>query len=427
MNKWQTKQIKDLGRVVTGKTPPKIEPHYFDGDELFISPKDLAWDQLYVTQTETRVSTKALEKFKNQVIPKDTVMFTSLSFGFGKMGITSRASLTNQQINSIVVNQDNSFRFVFYLLRACKPFIFAYNSGIDTPIVPKSVFERIEVTCPVLPLQYKIAGILWAYDELIQNNKRRIALLEKVAEELYREWFIRLRFPGHEDVKVLKGVPQGWDLVKLEYAFKFTGGGTPSKEVGRYWNGGDVNWFTPSDVTGADGMFLERSGDQCTEEGFNNSAAKMFPRYSVMLTSRATIGAIGINLTPACTNQGFITCIPNARYPLPYLYHWIKLAKPHFESLAVGATFAELTKGTFKRIKILTPPESTVTEFARIELPLFKAIEELLKTNRRLIETRDKLLPRLMVGKISVDKLDIQFPPSMAEEVSAGLHITTHA
>jgi type I restriction enzyme S subunit len=272
---------------------------------------------------------------------------------------------------------------------------------------------------PPPPLQKKIAAIISAYDELIENNRRRIALLEKLAEEIYREWFVRLRFPGHEKVRVIKGVPQGWELVKLENAFKFTGGGTPSKEVDRYWNGGDINWFTPSDITGADGMFLEKSGDPCTEEGFNNSSAKMFPAYSVMLTSRATIGAIGINTTPACTNQGFITCIPNARYPLPFLYHWAKLAKPHFEILAVGATFAELTKGTFKRIEILTPPEPIVAEFAKIESPLFKAIENLLTTNRKLIETRDKLLPRLISGKLPVENLAIQFPPGMAEELDA--------
>jgi type I restriction enzyme S subunit len=146
-----------------------------------------------------------------------------------------------------------------------------------------------------------------------------------------------------------------------------------------------------------------------------------------MLTSRATIGAIGINLTPACTNQGFITCIPNERYPLQYMYHWIKLAKPHFELLAVGATFAELTKGTFKRIEILTPPEPIMAEFARIEAPFFKAIENQLRANQKLIETRNKLLPRLMSGKLSVEGLDIQFPPSATDELTNEPTTTTHA
>jgi type I restriction enzyme S subunit len=319
----------------------------------------------------------------------------------------------------------NNPRFAYYFVQKMQ--LENFNSGAGVPTLNQNHLHKLKIRIPPVQVQKKIAAILSVYDVLIENSKRRIELLEKLAEEIYREWFVRHRFPGHEKTKVVKGVPQGWELAKLEHAFKFTGGGTPSKEVGRYWNGGDVNWFTPTDITGADGIFLEKSGDQCTEEGFNNSSARMFPAYSVMLTSRATIGAIGINLTPACTNQGFITCIPNARYPLPYLYHWMKLAKPHFELLAGGATFAELTKRTFKRIEILTPPEPIVTEFERIESPLLKAIENLLRTNRKLVETREKLLPRLISGKLSVENLDIQFPPGMAEELNAAPTANAHA
>ena len=309
-------------------------------------------------------------------------------------------------------------RFVLYCINSLhfKSRLLALAQGGATrEALTKTTIEDFEVCQPPLPVQRRIAAILSAYDDLIENNQRRIALLEKMAEEIYREWFVRMRFPGHEKVKMVKGVPEGWKLVKLENAFQYTGGGTPPKEINRYWAGGEINWFTPSDITGADGIFLESSSAQCTEEGFNNSSAKMFPAYSIMLTSRATIGAVGINLTPACTNQGFITCIPNEQYPLPYLYHWIKLAKPYFEQFAVGATFAELTKGTFKRLEILTPPEPIVNEFSIITLPLFKAIESHLRANKKLADTRDMLLPRLISGKLSVENLDIQFPPSMEE------------
>jgi type I restriction enzyme S subunit len=300
--------------------------------------------------------------------------------------------------------------------------------GATMPNINTKILRRVPVTFPVnVVTQQKITAILSAYDELIENNRRRIVLLEKLAEEIYREWFVRLRFSKYKNTKVVKGVPQGWGLVKLEHAFKFTGGGTPSKEVHRYWSGGDVNWFTPSDITGADGIFLQRSGEQCTKEGIDNSSARIFPAYSVMLTSRATIGAIGINLTPACTNQGCITCIPNGQYPLSYLYHWLKLGKPHFELLATGATFAELTKGAFKRIEILTPPECIIDQFTRIQKPLLKAIETYLRINRKLVETRDTLIPRLVFGKLSVEDLDIQFPPSMAEELEAEQSVAIYA
>jgi type I restriction enzyme, S subunit len=334
--------------------------------------------------------------------------------------LASDKYLHNQRLGLVRAKRDAATKtFLYYLFNTdyVRQQIRNSSSGAKVRHTSPERIYHVKVLAPAKRCQQKIAAILSAYDELIENNKRRIALLEKMAEEIYREWFVRLRFPGHEKVKIVKGVPEGWEMVKLEQAFKYTGGGTPSKEVDRYWKNGDVNWFTPSDITAAQGMFLECSGEQCTEEGVNNSSARMFPAYSIMLTSRATIGAIGINLTPACTNQGFITCIPNSRYPLAFLYHWLKFSKPHFELLAGGATFAELTKGTFKRIEILTPPEPIVTKFDELESPIFKTIETHLRENEKLVETRVRLLPRLISGKLSVENLDIQFPPSMVEEL----------
>lgn len=264
--------------------------------------------------------------------------------------------------------------------------------------------------------QPKIGAALKAYDDLIANNQRRIALLESMAEEIYREWFVRMRFPGAQPETFEKGLPPTWSHEPIATAFKFYGGATPSKDVQRFWADGDVHWYTPTDITGTSSPYLESSGEKCTEEGLQSCSANLFPAYSVMMTSRATIGAIGINCQPACTNQGFITCLPNDRYPLTYLYHWLKLAKPHFEMLSGGATFAELTKGTFKRIRILTPKEQVVARFEEVVRPMFDEIESLTKANRNLRATRDSLLPRLISGKLSIDHLDIQFPPSMKVE-----------
>jgi type I restriction enzyme S subunit len=263
------------------------------------------------------------------------------------------------------------------------------------------------------PAQPRIAATLKSYDDLIANNQRRIALLESMAEEIYREWFVRMRFPGAKAAVFEKGVPTDWTHEPIRDAFKFYGGATPAKDNPRFWVDGDVHWYTPTDITGTSSPYLEESADKCTEEGLQSCSANLFPAYSIMMTSRATIGAIGINCAPACTNQGFITCIPNQRYPLTYLYHWLKLAKPHFEMLSGGATFAELTKGTFKRIRILTPPEKLVAAYEEQARPMFDQVESLTKTNRILRSTRDALLPRLIAGKLRVDHLDIQFPPSM--------------
>lgn len=261
--------------------------------------------------------------------------------------------------------------------------------------------------------QPKIGATLKSYDVLIANNQRRISVLESMAEELYREWFVRMRFPGAKSASFEKGLPTDWTNEPILDAFKFYGGATPSKDNPRFWADGEVHWYTPTDITGASSPYLEESADKCTDEGLQNCSANLFPAYSIMMTSRATIGAIGINCAPACTNQGFITCIPNERYPLTFLYHWLKLAKPHFEMLSGGATFAELTKGTFKRIRILTPTESLVAAYEKLARPMFDEVEALTKITRGLRATRDALLPRLIAGRLRVDALDIQFPPSM--------------
>ena len=273
---------------------------------------------------------------------------------------------------------------------------------------------KTHLDIPDLPTQQKIAAILSAYDDLIEINNRRIALLEKAAEEIYREWFVRLRFPGWEQAKFVKGVPDGWELIKVADAFDFMGGGTPSTKEKRYWEDGTVNWFTPTDITGANGIFLPESSDKCTDEGLNNSSAKLFPANSIMMTSRATIGAVGINTTAACTNQGFITCIPNDDFPLTFLYHWLKLSKPYFEMLSTGATFAELTKGTFKKIKILKPEKHLVGQFEEKVRPMFSQMESLLQEVTLLKKSRDMLLPRLISGKLPVENLDIRFPQSVS-------------
>ena len=193
------------------------------------------------------------------------------------------------------------------------------------------------------------------------------------------------------------------------------GGGTPSKDESRYWTDGNINWYTPSDITASKGNFIFESGIKCTQEGLSSSSAKLFPAYSIMMTSRATIGALGINTTPACTNQGFITCIPNERYPLAFLYHWLKLSKSYFEMLATGSTFAELSKSTFKKMEILTPCENLASQFSSKVKPMFNTVEILLRENSILQQTRDRLLTRLISGKLSVEDLDIQFPPSMKD------------
>lgn len=307
------------------------------------------------------------------------------------------------------------------------------QSGSAQGFLSLEMIRSLHLLMPPLTIQTKIASILSAYDELIENNKQRIKLLEEMAEEIYEEWFVRFRFPGYESTRFLNeqgkevphvtpgALPEGWEKLEILNAFEITGGGTPSTIVSDFWDNGIINWFSPTDITGSESIFLNKSSQQITELGLRKSAAKIFPENSVMMTSRATIGAIGINLTKACTNQGFITCIPNECFSYIYIYEWIKSNKSLIENNSSGATFKEISRGVFKKMKIAKPNLTISKKHFNLIEPMFEEIRILSQKNRLLQQTRDLLLPRLISGKLSVSHLveDELEPLAMAAEPEA--------
>jgi len=405
--KYQTITIADLGRVVTGKTPPTEKLHLYGEAYPFITPTDIG--NLRYCEPTRYLSEQGYKSQPNHLLPEKSICVTCIA-SVGKICITNRPSFTNQQINSIVVdlNFHDPF-FIYYLLLTQVDHLKSIASGVATPIINKTAFSEIEITVAPLPIQRRIAGILSAYDELIENSQRRIRILESMARALYREWFVHFRFPGHEEVPLVPSplgeIPRGWEVRLVEGSFTIIGGGTPSRKISEYWEGGTIQWYSPSDLTGAGSMFMDDSKDHITDLGLKKSSARLFPAYSVMLTSRATIGAIAINTHQACTNQGFITCIPNERVPIFFLYHWLTENVLTFQRMASGATFKEISRGVFKTIQFLQPPQELVKQFESIAAPIAGQVLALQRQIQTLHRTRDLLLPRLLSGKIDVEAL----------------------
>ena len=148
---------------------------------------------------------------------------------------------------------------------------------------------------------------------------------------------------------------------------------------------------------------MDDSSDHITERGLAQSSARMLPARSVMLTSRATIGAIAINTKPACTNQGFITCMPNDRVPLFFLFQWLTENVPTFQRMASGATFKEISRGVFKTIEFLQPTDELVRRFEVMVTPMAEQILALQRQTANLRRTRDLLLPRLLSGNLNIE------------------------
>jgi type I restriction enzyme S subunit len=287
--------------------------------------------------------------------------------------------------------------------------------------------REMEVRLPSRPVQDRIAAILSTYDELIENSQRRIKIVETMARTLYREWFVHFRFPGQEKVPLVASplgkTPKGWEVKLVAESFEISGGGTPSRKQEEYWEDGTIQWFSPSDLTAAGTIFMDDSSDHITQLGLAESSARLFPAHSVMLTSRATIGAIAINTHEACTNQGFITCLPNKRMPLYFLFHWLKENVPTFQRMASGATFKEISRGVFKTIELVHPPAELVRRFECTVVPMATQALALQRQARNLRRARDLLLPRLLSGQVRLNgdaaehqlaAVPASFPPSPA-------------
>lgn len=300
----------------------------------------------------------------------------------------------------VVDFKGNDPHFVAYLLRNT-----LRNYQSEKAAVPgfdRNVLHTLNVKAPGPEDQVAIASVLSAYDDLIDNNKRRIALLEEVARLLYREWFVHLRFPGHEHVKVIDGFPEGWQQRALGTVCRTVGGGTPSTSKPEFWAGGDIPWYTPTDVTRNGCLALLDSERKISDLGLRHSSAKMLPPQTILMTSRASVGFFGVIATPACTNQGFISILPNDKNSRMYLLLNLMHRVEEIRSHAGGTTYREISKSKFNALDVVFPDSRSLREFEERTTELHMQVRTLHMMNRQLSRARDLLVPRLMSGEISV-------------------------
>lgn len=239
------------------------------------------------------------------------------SFGIPVLVKESKQFCFQRHIALLRPNHYVDARFLYYVLKS--PAFYAQADAIALGAAQRTIslsaLRNMRISLPPFERQKNIAQVLSAYDNLIENNRRQIKLLEEAAQRLYKEWFVDLRFPGWETTPIVDGVPEGWTTTIIDKVCKTIGGGTPSTKVNEYYLDGTIKWVTPTDVTRTDSLVLLDTEKKITETGLRNSSAKMLPAYTILMTSRASVGFFGMCDQPVCTNQGFISCIPYALAP----------------------------------------------------------------------------------------------------------------
>jgi type I restriction enzyme S subunit len=258
--------------------------------------------------------------------------------------------------------------------------------------------------------QRKIAAILSAYDDLIENNSRRIKILEEMAQNLYREWFVKFRFPGHQHVRfidsLLGRIPEGWEIVAFTEIADVLSGGTPKTTVPEYW-GGSIPFFAPKDTP--ESFYVTNTEKAITELGLRKCNSELYPKDTVFITARGTVGKVVMPSMDMAMNQSCYALRGKQGISQSYLFLATREQVDYLKNTG-GATFDTIVVDTFRRMLVARPDNDVIVQFSQVIQPAMELILNILKKNTILCHARDLLLPRLISGEADVSALDIAVP-----------------
>lgn len=379
MVEWKEYRIKDLGEVVTGNTPPTSNREYYGTEYKFIKPTDMVEGQRFVSTTEEYYSELAYQKYKKCLLPPKTPCVVTIGSLGKKMCLTDTECFTNQAVNAVIPNKENDGEFLYYAFKAS---VLAYVKQLDSGTtsgrenVSKSSFSKIKVRVPPLPTQQKIASILSAYDNLIQNYKKQIEALQTAASELYKEWFVRFRFPGYQTTNFENGIPEGWKIERLTKLVGIKYGKDHSK-----LDDGNIP------VYGSGGIMR-----------YCNKA--LYDKETVLIPRKGSLNNIMYANRPLWTVDTMFYSIMLRKNFAKYLYY--VLSKIDMESFNAGAALPSMTTEILSHFKIIVPDNKTLELFDNKIALIFTQIDNLQQQIANLTQQRDLLLPRLMSGKLEV-------------------------
>ncbi len=280
----------------------------------------------------------------------------------------------------------------------------ARASGTTVLGIKQSELRKVRVPAFPLPIQQLIAGILSAYDELIENSQRRIKILESMARALYREWFVHFRFPGHENhprvASPLGEIPQGWEAIAFTEIADVLSGGTPKTSTPEYWDG-EVPFFTPRDAP--DCFYVEDADKHVTELGLSKCASQLYPPDTVFITARGTVGKVALPSVPMAMNQSCYALRGKLGISQRFLFLITLQQVEYLKTNTGGATFDTIVVDTFRRMQVAKPPHDLIAAFTHRVDAVFDQVNTLQRQIQNLRRTRDLLLPRLLSGQIEVE------------------------
>lgn len=348
-----------------------------------------------------RVSEKVYHTRTQRAVPQDDDLIFAREAPAGNIAIIKNGEKVCLGQRTVLIRPDKTKVFpdflVYYLLSPQQQYhLLKSASGATVPHVNLPNVRNLHIKLPPYSIQQKIAGILSVYDDLIENNNRQIKLLEEAAQRLYKEWFVDLRFPGHETTKIVDGVPEGWEKVSFSSKVSIMSGGTPKTTNKSFYNG-TIPFYTPKDHP--DNFFVFDTALHISRAGLSSCNSDYYPEGTIIITARGTVGKTVLLGVPMAMNQSCYALKSDSLCAPYYLFFSLNQEVAKLKTMANGGVFDTIIVKTFDSINITIPSNELHKKFEYLVTEIMEKIKKLLQQNEALRTARSLLLPRLMKGQ----------------------------
>ena len=382
MSEWKKVKLGEIcERVTSGGTPKANVSSYYNPPTIpWLKTKEVNYCR--ITETENYISEEGLKNSSAKLISPNSVIIAMYGQGdtAGRIAINKIPLATNQACCNLTIDKSKAdYEFIYYQLCTLYDKLVSLKAGAAQPNLNARIIKNLEIIMPSLPIQHRIASILSRYDSLIENYQKQIKLLEEAAQRLYKEWFIDLHFPGHENTNIIDGVPEGWEKKKV-------GDITPIITGKK-----DANFGTP------DGEYPFFT---CSQEPIK-APSFSFDCAAVLLAGN---GDFNVKLYRGRFEayQRTYVLSPYIDSHLYLLFYTISANMTKLAAGSSGSTIKFLTKGMIDGINLNVPNDEILRSFNKKVEPIQSSRESLQSQLRLLTEARDRLLPKLMSGEITI-------------------------
>ncbi len=347
---WKTTKLNRITEIIGGGTPDTKQFSYWNGGINWFSPTEVG-KTVYLTKSEKTISQLGLQKSSAKLLPAfKTILFTSRA-GIGDVGILTEESATNQGFQSLVVNEETDVYFLYSYSDQIKKYALKHSAGSTFLEISGKELGKMDLSIPSLPEQQAIGSFFRTLDDLLASYKDNLANYQSLKATMLSKMFPKA---GQTVPEIrLDGFEGEWEFRKLDEIANIVGGGTPDTNIKEYWNG-EINWFSPTEV--GNSIYLDTSEKRISELGLQKSSAKILPaNRTILFTSRAGIGSVGIITKDSTTNQGFQSFVIKEGIDIYFLFSYSSEITRYALKHSAGSTFLEISGKELGKMDIIIP------------------------------------------------------------------------